>query len=95
MGQNAVPPNRRVAWLGAGDSHLCGGSTKCSCPAEARGASKTKSKLWNRGFMYKWREELLLLRGRFRLSPAESEQSRLFIESQIDLDDLQHSPLLP
>ena len=53
--------NRRVAWLGAGDSHPFGSRTKCSCPAEARSASKCENKLWNRGFMYKWRGKLLLL----------------------------------
>ena len=53
--------NRRVAWLGAGDSHPFGSRTKCSCPAEARSASKCENMLWNRGFMYKWRGRLLLL----------------------------------
>jgi hypothetical protein len=37
--------NRRVAWLGAGDSHLFGSRTKFSCPAEALSASKNKNRL--------------------------------------------------
>ena len=42
--------HRRVVWLGAGDSPPFGSRTKCSCPAEARSASKCENKLWNRGF---------------------------------------------
>ena len=53
--------NIRVAWLGAGDSHPFGSRTKCSCPADAHSASECENKLWNRGFMYKWRGKLLLL----------------------------------
>ena len=70
---------RRVAWLGTGTSHPCGSVTKCSGPAEALNTSKTKTKMWNRSFMYKWRGMLLLLRGRFRL--LTPNQSRAFSSS--------------
>jgi hypothetical protein len=70
---------RRVAWLGTGTSHPCGSVTKYSGPAQAFNASETKNKMWNRGFMYKWRGKLLLLRGRFHL--LMPNQSRAFSSS--------------
>jgi hypothetical protein len=78
-----------LTWLETGTSHpACGSMTKCSGPAQAFNASETKNKRWNRGFMYKWRGKLLLLRGRFRLLIAESKQGLLFIarfiHSQVD-----------
>ena len=88
--------NRRVAWLGAGDSHPFGSRTKCSCPAEAHSASKCENMLWNRGFMYKWRGKLLLLLGAKRaISPsaADSQQGLLFIYCQVG--HLQHHPVVP